>query len=93
MPKISYLGSVLPIPNDIRTKIDDRLLKLVVPHKKTFLNVQNLCARISMGGIGLADVNLHCDVMIIRGIMAYLKQRLEGNPLTPSQQFIEYHIY
>ena len=43
---------MLPIPNDIRTKIDDRLLKLVVPHKKTFLNVQNLCARISMGGIG-----------------------------------------
>ena len=42
MPKISYLGSVLPIPNDIRTKIDDRLLKLVVPHKKNFFECSEL---------------------------------------------------
>ena len=92
MPKLSYLGSVLPMPNNIRTKVNERLLKFVIPHGRTFLDVNDLSARISMGGIAIANVNLHCDIMIIRSVMAYLKQKMDGNPLTPSQMLIEYHL-
>ena len=41
MPKLSYFGSVLPVPKDIQLRIDRRLLKFVVPHGKTFLTVNN----------------------------------------------------
>ena len=34
LPKMSYLSCVLPTPKVIKDKIDNRLLRLVVPHKK-----------------------------------------------------------
>ena len=36
LPKMSYICSTLPTPKIIKDKIDDRLLRFVVPHKKTF---------------------------------------------------------
>ena len=92
MPKISYLGSVLPTPKDVKNKIDERLIRFVIPHNKTSLKVKDLCAKRSMGGISLANINLHCDVMLIRSIMSYLKQKVDGNTLSPSQRYIEYHL-
>ena len=92
MPKISYMGSVLPIPSEIQKKIDNRMLGFVVPHKKTFLTIDNLSARRSLGGIALANINLHCEIMLIRNVMFYMKQRDQGLPLTPGQQYIEYNL-
>ena len=93
MPKLSYLGSILPIPTDIHQKIDNKLLRFIVPHGKTFLDVSNLSANFSFGGIGLANINLHCEVMLIRGVMFYLKNKIEGNDLTSAQYYIEYYLY
>ena len=56
------------------------------------LEVKDFSAKQNMGGIALANINLHCDIMLIRNIMSYLKQRVDGNALTQSQCFIEYHI-
>ena len=66
MPKLSYYGSVLPVPFSVQEKINDTLLRFIVPHKKTFLKVENLAARKTLGGIGLANINLHCNIMLIR---------------------------
>ena len=81
MPKVSYFGSVLPMPNCFQEKINNSLLKFVVPHKKTFLKVENLAAGKHLGGIGLANVILHCNVMLIRNVMFYLKAKVEGMEL------------
>ena len=37
LPKMSYLSCVLPTPKVIKDKIDNRLLRFVVPHKKNIL--------------------------------------------------------
>ena len=92
MPKLSYLGSVLPVPKDIQLKIDKRLLKFIVPHGKTFLTVNNLSAGWSHGGIGLVNINLHCKIMLLRNVMYYLKHRVNLIMLSPAQQYVEYNL-
>ena len=92
LPKLSYYGSVLPIPPVIQGKINDALISFVVPHKKTFLKVENLAARKNLGGIGLANINLHCNIMLVRNVMFYMKQRAEGEMLTDAQYYLEYNI-
>ena len=32
LPKISYVASTLPLPSNINTKIDDRMVRFIVPH-------------------------------------------------------------
>ena len=92
MPKMSYYGSVLPIPNAIQEKINDTLIRFVVPHKKTFLKVENLAARKTLGGVGLANINLHCNIMLVRSVMHYMKQRDQGDMLSDAQYYLEYNI-
>ena len=92
MPKLSYYGSVLPVPFSVQEKINDTLLRFIVPHKKTFLKVENLAARKTLGGIGLANINLHCNIMLIRSVMFYLKQRDQGEILTDAQYYLEYNL-
>ena len=53
MPKIGYFGSVLPVPLNIQEKINDSILGYLIPHKRTFLKVENLAAQKSYDGIGL----------------------------------------
>ena len=75
LPKVSYFGSVLPIPSRIKDKIDSRLIRFVVPHTKTFMKVEDLSANKLMGGMGLAHINLHCEIMLIRNVMSFMKKR------------------
>ena len=92
MPKLSYYGSVLPIPAAIQNKVNDMLIKFVVPHKKTFLKVENLAARKTLGGIGLANIILHCNIMLVRNVMFYMKQKDQGEMLSDAQYYLEYNI-
>ena len=92
MPKISYIGSVLPIPRAIRGKISKRMLRYIVPHTKTFLTTEVLAANKNMGGIGLANINLHSDIMLVRNVMFFIKQRDEQELVMPFQYYIEYNI-
>ena len=92
LPKVSYISSILPTPKEITEKIDDSLLRFVVPHKKTFLKVANFAAIRDMGGFGLAHITLHSDIMLIRNVLIYMKNREEGINLTNDQYFIEFNI-
>ena len=92
MPKISYVGSVLPLPNLTKEKINDVMLGYVVPHKRTFLKIENLAAKKTLGGIGLANIVLHCNIMLIRNVMLYIKMREERESLNDDQYFLEYNI-
>ena len=86
------MSSILLTPKEIRDKIDDRLLRFAVPHKKTFLKIANLAAKRDMGGFGLAHITLHSDIMLTRNVLEYMKNREEGITLTKDQFFIEYNI-
>ena len=93
LPKLSYLGSVLPIPSNFKGRIDSKLLGFVVPHTRTFLKIENLAANKHMGGIGLAHVNLHCEIMLVKSVMLYMRKKVEDGILTPNQYYyIEYNI-
>ena len=92
LPKMSYLSCVLPTPKVIKDKIDNRLLRFVVPHKKTFLKVTNFAAKKDMGGFGLAHITLHSDIMLIRNVLSYMRNKQNGVDLSNDQYFIEFNI-
>ena len=89
---MSYLSCVLPTPKVIKDKIDNRLLRFVVPHKKTFLKVTNFAAKKDMGGFGLAHITLHSDIMLIRNVLSYMRNKQNGVDLSNDQYFIEFNI-
>ena len=67
-------------------------MRFVVPHKKTFLNIQNFAAKRDMGGIGIAHITLHSDIMLMRNVLIYMKHRNEGIVLSRDHFFIEFNI-
>ena len=92
LPKMSYVCSTLPTPKIIKEKIDDRLLRFVVPHKKTFLKIHNFAAKKDMGGFGFAHITLHNDIMLTRNVLLYMFNRENGIELSKEQYFIEFNI-
>ena len=64
----------------------------MVPHKKTFLDVKRLAAKRTLGGISLSNVNLHCQIMLIRNVMLYIKQKCNGENLSEALYYIEYNL-
>ena len=92
MPRIGYVGSVLPMPSITKEKINNLLLGYIIPHRRTFLKVENLAARKDFGGIGLANINLHCSIMLIRNVMHYMKMKRGGEAMADGQYFLEYNV-
>ena len=45
LPKLSYISSILTLPQKISEKINRLLVRFIVPHGKTFLNIDNLAAQ------------------------------------------------
>ena len=92
LPKISYLASTLVIPATIMAKIDNELLRFVVPHGKTFLTVENLAANKDMGGINYAHIVLHSSIMFLRNVLNYVKLRKDNLCINDYDYFIEFNI-
>ena len=92
MPKLSYLASTLVIPSDIMGKIDNIMLKFVVPHGKTFLTIENLAASKDMGGIDFAHIVLHCNIMLLRNVLNYVNLKKQNMAINDTDYFIEYNI-
>ena len=92
LPKMSYVSSTLIMPNHIKSKIEDRMVKFIVPHGKTFLTIKELSARRDMGGIDLANIVLHCNIMLVRNVIQYIKTKKANTLLRPEHYFIEYNL-
>ena len=58
-------------------KIDDIMLKFIIPHGKTFLTIENLAGSKDVGGINYAHIVLHCAIMFIRNVLYYVKHRVQ----------------
>ena len=63
------------IPDTIMGRIDDVMLKFVVPHGKTFLTIERLAASKDMGGINYAHIVLHCNIMLLRNVLNISKPK------------------
>ena len=92
LPKFSYMASTKIVPNEIELKIDQMLLKFLVPHRKTLLKVRDFAPPRWKGGYDVDDVNLHASVFLISSTMRYVKNLVEGNTFGDHESFIEYNI-
>ena len=68
------------------------LVRFIVPHGKTFLNIDNLAAHTDMGGIKCAHIVLHSSIMYLRNVLNYIKLKKENQSISDQDYYIEYNI-
>ena len=90
----SYIGNVFPVPERLREKIDDQMVKFMVPHGKTFLTAMDFSLPRRFGGYihNTSNVLLHLDLCYIKPIMQYVSEKLGDVVISSNMSFVEYNI-
>ena len=92
LPLFSYVSNVHPIPNAIARKIDKLLLKFIVPHEKTFMDLFDFAAPKNLGGYGIDHITLHCSLFLLRPVISYIKSKALGEVIPENLHFVEYFL-
>ena len=67
----SYIVHVFPVPDALRAKINDQIVRFMVPHGKTLLTVDDFSMPRKFGGYNVSNVVLHLDLCFIKPIINY----------------------
>ena len=86
------MAATVPIPRPIQQKVNDIMVKFVVPHRKTFLKMEDFCLARSMGGYEIDHIVAHAQLFILQPIVKYVQAKENGQALTSSQYYIEYNL-
>ena len=92
LPKVSYFSSTVPIPERVQSKLNNIMLEFVVPHKKTFLCMDDFAMKRHLGGYNIDHVVTHAKLFILKPIFEYIRNKENGIPLSNNQYFIEYNL-
>ena len=92
LPKISYVATVLDIPNEVKKSVETMIFKYIVPKGKTYLSLSDLAQKRKNGGYNIDHTTIHANVFSLIQIFRYVKSKIEGVPLTNEQYFIEYNL-
>ena len=88
----SYIGHVFDIPPTYEDKINDMLFRFVVPHRHSSLSVTDFSLPRYMGGYGISNIVLHLNLCLIKPVMFYMCEKVEGKGLSKTSYFTEYQI-
>ena len=88
----TYIGQVFNIPPTYEEKINDMLLRFIIPHRRTILSVQDLSLPRKYGGYGISNIVLHVNLCLLKPIMAYMQERVVENNLSDLSYFVEYNL-
>ena len=88
----SYIAQVFPVPERLREKISDQMVKFMVPHGKTILTDVDFSLPRRYGGYGVSNVLLHLDLCFIKPIIQYINEKVNNVSLSSNQSFVEYNI-
>ena len=92
LPKVSYIATVLDIPNEIKRSIESLIFKYIIPKGKTFIDLFDLAQKRHFGGYNIDYTTIHATVFSLIPIFKYVKSKMENIPLTKDQFFIEYNL-
>ena len=88
----SYIAQVFPVPDALRAKINDQIVRFMVPHGKTLLTVDDFSMPRKFGGYNVSNVVLHLDLCFIKPIMQYVNEKVNDADLSCNMSFMEYNI-
>ena len=92
LPIISYMGNVHSIPNNIVKQIDCILLKFIVSHDKTLMELHDFAAGKTKGGYCIDHITLHTTIFLLKPIFEYVKCKISGETLPKYLYSVEYQI-
>ena len=88
----TYIAQVFNIPPSFEYKINDMLIRFIIPHRRTILTVEDLSLPRHFGGYGISNIVLHLNLCLLKPIIKYMQERLVENELSNESYFVEYHL-
>jgi hypothetical protein len=79
LSKLYYVAQVLPLPNKYRKKIDSNLSKFIFRGRHERLQLDELQNNYEQGGLGLPNISVKADALLIRQMCRILNQPEEGS--------------
>ena len=92
LPKLSYIGNVHPIPNNIVKQIDCVMLKFIVSHDKTIKTLYDFAAGKMRGGYCIDHVTLHTSLFLLKPIIEYIRAKINGEDIPSYLYATEYNV-
>ena len=92
LPKVSYMANIHPIPPAFVKQIDDIMLKFIVGHDKSMMDLYNFAACKRLGGYCIDFVSLHASLFLLRPVLMYIKSKSECGEIPEYLHYVEYYI-
>ena len=92
LPILSYMAGVHPIPPVFVSQIDNIMLRFIVGHEKTMLNLYHFAACKKLGGYCIDFVSLHATLFLLRPVLLYIKAKAECGEIPEHLHYVEYYI-
>jgi len=88
----SYIAQVFHISPSFEIKINDMLLRFLVPHRRSILSTEDFSLPRQFGGYGISNIVLHINLCLLKPIIKYMRERIVENELSDFSYFVEYHL-
>ena len=75
LPIMSYVANVHPIPQVFVNQMDNIMLKFIVGHDKSMMNLYQFAACKKLGGYCIDFVSLHASLFLLRPVLFYIKAK------------------
>ena len=92
LPVLSYVCNVHVIPDMYTKQIDVMLLKFIVSHDKSLMELYEFASNKSLGGYCVDHITLHASLFLLRPVLLYIKLKAANEALPYFLHYIEYYL-